>query len=63
VYSDDDFASVVLENGIETIIAWLVPIGASEAAYVRERGLTAFEEELARQDPELLDLNRAGMKL
>ncbi|GHK02448.1 hypothetical protein SY2F82_42450 [Streptomyces sp. Y2F8-2] len=29
---DDDFASVVLENGLETIVVWLVPIGASEAA-------------------------------
>lgn len=63
VYFDDDFASVVLENGVETIVAWLVPIGATEAAYVREKGWPAFEEELARRDPDLLDLNRAEMAL
>ncbi|GAA2444950.1 suppressor of fused domain protein [Streptomyces glaucus] len=63
VYFDDDFASVVLENGVETIVAWLVPIGASEAAYVQERGWPAFEEALARQDPDLLDVNRAETAL
>ncbi|MGN9756669.1 suppressor of fused domain protein [Streptomyces sp. SD31] len=63
VYFDDDFASVVLENGVETSVVWLVPIGASEAAFVREKGWPAFEEELVRQDPDLLDLNRAGMTL
>jgi hypothetical protein len=63
VYFDDDFLSVVLENGVETAVVWLVPIGASEASFVRERGWDAFEEELARQDPDLLDLNRAEMAL
>ncbi|MFF9626849.1 suppressor of fused domain protein [Streptomyces griseosporeus] len=63
VYFDDDFASVVLENGVETIVARLVPIGASEAAYVREEGWPAFEDALARQDPDLLDLNRAEIAL
>ncbi|MGR6970886.1 suppressor of fused domain protein [Streptomyces cynarae] len=63
VYFDDDFLSVVLENGVETAVVWLVPIGTSEAAFVREKGWDVFEEELARQDPDLLDLNRAEMTL
>ncbi|MFC3575992.1 suppressor of fused domain protein [Streptomyces yaanensis] len=60
---DDDFASVVLENGVETAMVWLVPIGESEAAFVRVKGWDAFEEELVRQDPDLLDLNRAEIAL
>ncbi|MHB9861203.1 suppressor of fused domain protein [Streptomyces sp. YIM S03343] len=58
---DDEFASVVLENRVETSVVWLVPIGTAEVAFVRENGWTAFEEELVRQDPDLLDLNRAEM--
>lgn len=63
VYFDDDFFSVVLENGVETSVVWLVPIGESEAAFVREKGWGPFEEELIRQDPDLLDLNRAEITL
>jgi hypothetical protein len=63
VYFDDDFASVVLENGVETSVVWLVPIGETEAAFVRERGWGAFEEELVRQDPDLLDLHRTEIAL
>lgn len=59
VYFDDDFGSVVLENGSETSVVWLVPIGESEAAFIQAKGWGAFEEELVRHDPDLLDLNRA----
>ncbi|MFF3845014.1 suppressor of fused domain protein [Streptomyces sp. NPDC002328] len=60
---DDGFGSVVLENGVETSLVWLVPIGDSEAAFVREKGWDVFEEELGRQDPDLFDLERVEMRL
>ncbi|GAA2444884.1 hypothetical protein [Streptomyces glaucus] len=48
---------------METAVVWLVPIGTSEASFVRERGWDVCEEELARQDPGLLDPNRAETAL
>ncbi|MFD7447175.1 suppressor of fused domain protein [Streptomyces sp. NPDC059909] len=63
VYFDDDFASVVLENGCEVALVWLVPIGSAEAAFIDRRGWDAFERELVRQDPDLLDLGRAETDL
>jgi hypothetical protein len=63
VYFDDDFASVVLENGTPVSVVWLVPIGDSEAAFIRKKGWGVFEQELIRQDPDLLDLNRSEITL
>ncbi|MFF8280636.1 suppressor of fused domain protein [Streptomyces lateritius] len=63
VYYDDDFASVVLENGSDVAVVWLVPVTSAEADFVERRGWEAFEHELVRQDPDLLDLNRAGIGL
>lgn len=63
VYFDEAFASVVLENGSDAAIVWLVPIGNREAEFVEEEGWEAFEQELVRQDPDLLDLSRSEMAL
>lgn len=41
-----------------TVFAWLFPIGDSEADFVRERGWIAFEDEVEKQDPNLLDPHR-----
>lgn len=41
------------------LIIWLVPITASEAAFVRERGIDAFEELVEKHEPDLLDLQRS----
>ncbi|PKV87995.1 suppressor of fused domain protein [Streptomyces sp. TLI_146] len=63
VYFDDDFAEVVVENGTTVSVVWLVPIGPSEAAFVKEKGWPEFEQELVRQDPDLLDLRRREITL
>ncbi|MEV4148370.1 suppressor of fused domain protein [Amycolatopsis sp. NPDC049691] len=61
VYQDDDFAAVDLADGTRAAIVWLVPISAGEAAYVASHGWKAFEDELVRHDPDLLDLGRAEL--
>lgn len=42
-----------------TVFAYLIPITEAEAALVRERGWSWFEEELERQNPDIWDLGRA----
>jgi hypothetical protein len=59
VYYDPDFKSVVTEDGTKVAIVWLVPISRSEAQFIDARGWDAFEKELLRQDPDLLDLARS----
>ncbi|MER5312914.1 suppressor of fused domain protein [Streptomyces sp. NPDC002773] len=56
---DEAFGSVVLENGSDVAIVWLVPIGDREAEFVERNGWEAFERELVRHDPDLLDVGRA----
>jgi len=43
----------------ETIIAWTVPVSASEVAYIHRHGWPAFEKLLESEEPDLLDLGRA----
>ncbi|MEV7404891.1 suppressor of fused domain protein [Streptomyces sp. NPDC091267] len=63
VYFDDDFFSVTIENGSDVAIVWLVPITSAEADFVRVKGWQAFEQALAAQDPDLVDIDRAGLDL
>ncbi|MFF4599831.1 suppressor of fused domain protein [Amycolatopsis sp. NPDC001319] len=55
VYYDDGFFGVDLPLGNRAAIVWLVPVSAAEAAYVRSRGWQAFERELTKHDPDLMD--------
>ncbi len=61
VYQDDGFAAVDLDDGARAAIVWLVPVSRAEAAYVGSHGWRAFEDELVRHDPDLLDLGRAEL--
>ncbi|MFF4339223.1 suppressor of fused domain protein [Kitasatospora sp. NPDC001540] len=63
VYFDDGFRSVTVENGSEVGVVWLLPVSDREAAFVAERGWRAFEDELARRDPDLLDPSRPSLEL
>jgi hypothetical protein len=54
----DSFATCEIEDGHRVAIVWAVPISAAEAAYVRNHGWQAFEEQLASVSPDLLDLMR-----
>ncbi|MEU4249540.1 suppressor of fused domain protein [Amycolatopsis sp. NPDC026612] len=42
-------------------MVWLVPVSRAEAAYVGSHGWRAFEDELVRHDPDLLDPGRAEL--
>jgi hypothetical protein len=56
-YFPDEFATC--ETAVGTVVlAWLIPIGANEAAYVRSHGWNAFEDRLVEEDPDVLDLRR-----
>jgi hypothetical protein len=61
-YFPDDFATCECEEG-SVVIAWLVPISATEAEYVARRGWEAFEDRLVEQDPDLTDFGRQPMRL
>ncbi len=43
-------------------VVWVVPIAEQEAAIVRSRGWTYFEDILAAQDPDVLDLERPSLQ-
>jgi hypothetical protein len=58
----DGFKS--FEAGGETIFfVWLVPITASEAAYVRSHGWEAFEAALLDRKPDLMDFARGALDI
>lgn len=58
VYLPDAFHVLRPEGGDPIVIGWLVPVSASEAAFLRARGGSRFEDELERSDPDLLDFER-----
>ncbi len=61
VYLPEPFASFERTAGETVIMAWLVPISGAEAAFVEQHGWEAFEDQLAREDPDLSDPERRGM--
>jgi hypothetical protein len=61
VYYDDDFKSVVVDNGDSVAIVWLVPITSGEAQTVLEHGWQKFEEMLGAQDPDLMAKDRPSI--
>lgn len=48
-------------NGDPIVFGWLIPITAGEAEFIREHGWEAFENEIERLDPDLLDYARSSM--
>lgn len=58
VYLPDDFAACG-----DTVIAWLVPLSDSEAAFVTDHGWEVFESRLAIDDPDLTDVRREPLNL
>jgi hypothetical protein len=45
-----------------THFMWMMPITAGEAVFIGREGWSAFEDQLVKQDPDLLDLNREEIK-
>lgn len=63
VYFDDSFATHVSASGEQVELVWVVPVTQPEAQFVRSHGWEAFEDLLADQDPDLVDVFRAEMVL
>jgi hypothetical protein len=62
VYLADDFAGCSLGDGLECAIVWLIPISAKECAFVRSHGWPAFEAAMARDNPDLLAMDRDELR-
>lgn len=62
VYFPDSFFVYSSPEG-DIVLAWLVPISSREAAFVRSVGWKAFEDHLARENPDLIDVWRTPMHL
>lgn len=60
VYLPDAFA-VCRTEGVDVVVAWLVPVTADEAGAVREHGWDWFEDRLVEVQPELTDPCRASV--
>ena len=61
-YFPDEFGECS-SGGHAMRILWLVPISRPEAQYVRDRGWSAFEDQLVERQPDLTDLLRPTMPL
>ncbi|MGO1052103.1 suppressor of fused domain protein [Crossiella sp. CA198] len=64
VHHDDDFA--VVEPGADgqpfgIVLVWLIPISRGEAEFVASQGWTAFETQLERVQPDLIDPRRTQL--
>ncbi len=57
----DDFAVCRIEDGTKVVLAWLIPIMSSEAAFVRSSGWSAFEELMERKDVDGFNLDRPAV--
>lgn len=58
VYFPDEFAVHRPRDGAEVEVLWLVPVSQRESDFVEAYGWEAFEELLATQDPDLVDVYR-----
>lgn len=61
VYFPLGFEHCKVASGLDVVLAWLVPISAKEACFVRENGWDAFEDAVERTDPDLTDPYRADV--
>ena len=59
VYLPNEFGSFDLDDDRRGVIGWLVPLTAREAHFARKHGRRAFEQQLERQDPDLLSHDRS----
>ena len=57
IYFPAEFA-MYRDNGVENVIAWLIPITSAESKFVRDAGWEAFEERLDQGNVDLTDMKR-----
>ncbi|MCS1350226.1 suppressor of fused domain protein [Mechercharimyces sp. CAU 1602] len=63
VYFPDSFGIYYGENDLPIIQAWVFPITANEALYVKQNGWGKFEDLLEKVNPDLVDFNRSSIVL
>ncbi|MBP9892777.1 MAG: suppressor of fused domain protein [Planctomycetes bacterium] len=61
VYFPDGFHSFTRDDGEQVVFAWLAPITTVEAKFIAKHGWEHFEDELLKQNPDLIDFNRSSM--
>ena len=62
VYFPTEFGTYTAPDG-DVVIAWLVPITTREADFISDQGWDRFEDQLAEQDPDLIDFQRSAISL
>lgn len=62
VYLPEEFATYSSDDS-SVVIAWLIPISRAEANYVTRKGWKAFEDRLAADDPNLMDVHRLSLAI
>ncbi len=60
VYFPEEFAKCMTRSG-PVFLAWLVPITADETELIQTKGWSAFEDELEKVNPDLIDLDRVSI--
>ena len=63
VYFPDSFAQMSTPGADPVVLTWLIPLMPQELEFCRRRGWRALEDELLKEDPDLLDLGRSAMRL
>jgi hypothetical protein len=63
VFLPDSFASCATASIGSVVFAWLVPITANEAAYIRDHGWNEFEDRLVEQEVDLVNIHRCELQL
>lgn len=61
-YFPERLATLDTADGCRIRMLWLIPIYASEARLISERGPAPFEQLLVEEDPDLLSLRRAPVR-
>ena len=54
----EEFRGYRFDDGDEMVFAWMAPITTLEAAYVRSKGWSKFEQLLEARNADLVDLDR-----
>ena len=61
VWLPDEFACCELPNGEQVVFVWLIPVHSCETEFIEQYGWQRFEDELEKQDPDLLDMQREAI--
>lgn len=61
VYFPNSFHVYEPDDDIPIVQAWLIPITANEANFIKKNGWSKFEDILEKVDPDLIDFERSSV--